>query len=215
MEYRSYLVGDLMTNCYLLWAGKEAGVIDPGGPAVELEQFLAEHSLQLKWIVNTHGHSDHIAGNGALHEKYGAPIYIHPADRAMLTSATANLSVFIGEKVVSPDADRVLNDGDQLYLNGESITVIATPGHTPGGISLYMPGLLFAGDTLFQESIGRTDFPGGSHPQLLAAIRERLFSLPADTVVLPGHGGQTTIGHEMKYNPYIGENCESSCDDSL
>ena len=205
MEYRSFIVGDLMVNCYILWSGNEAGVIDPGGPVEELVQFLAERSFQLKWILNTHGHADHIAGNGDLHQRYGVPLYIHQADRAMLTSPKANLSAFIGESIVSPDADRVLHDGDQLSLGDESITVIATPGHTPGGIALYTPGLLFAGDTLFQESIGRTDFPGGNHHELLASIKERLFNLPAETVVLPGHGGSTSIGHEMKHNPFITE----------
>jgi hydroxyacylglutathione hydrolase len=210
MEYRSYIVGDLMVNCYLLWSGAEAGVIDPGGSVDELVQFLTEHRLQLKWILNTHGHADHIAGNAALHQEYGAPILIHQADQAMLTSPTANLSIFIGDNIVSPDADRVLHDGDQLTLGGEIITVIATPGHTPGGISLYTRGLLFAGDTLFQESIGRTDFPGGNHQELLAAIKERLFILPAETIVLPGHGGLTSIGHEIKHNPFIAEDYEIS-----
>ncbi|HBE79664.1 MAG TPA: MBL fold metallo-hydrolase, partial [Firmicutes bacterium] len=201
MEYRSYIVGNLMANCYLLWSGKEAGIIDPGGPATELEQFMAEHSLKLKWIVNTHGHADHIAGNGFLHQKYGAPILISAADRPMLTSPTANLSVFMGESVISPDADRFLNQGDKLVLGAEELSVIATPGHSPGGISLYTPGLLFVGDTLFYESIGRTDFPGGDHRQLVTSIREQLFTLPAETVVLPGHGEVTAIGYEMKHNP--------------
>jgi hydroxyacylglutathione hydrolase len=203
MEYRSFLVGDLMVNCYLLWSGSEAGVIDPGGPSDDLVQFLTQHSLQLKWILNTHGHADHIAGNGALQKKFGAPILIHQADRIMLTSPTANLSVFIGESIVSPDAEGVLYDGDQLTLGGESIKVIATPGHTPGGISLYTLGLVFAGDTLFQESIGRTDFPGGNHQVLMTSIKERLFTLPAETIVLPGHGESTSIGHEIKHNPFI------------
>lgn len=210
MEYRSYIVGDLMVNCYLLWSGTEAGVIDPGGPIDELEWFLTEHGLQLKWILNTHGHADHIVGNKALHQRYGAPIYIHQADQDMLTSATANLSVFIGESIISPDADRILHDGDQLKLGNETITVIATPGHTPGGISLYTQGLLFAGDTLFQESIGRTDFPGGNHQELLTSIKKRLFMLPAETVVLPGHGGTTSIGHEIKHNPFLSEEHEIS-----
>jgi hydroxyacylglutathione hydrolase len=210
MEYRSYIVGDIMTNCYLLWSGKEAGIIDPGGPATKLEQFMTEHSLKLKWIVNTHGHADHIAGNGFLHRKYGVPIFISAADRPMLTSPTANLSAFMGEGVISPDTDRFLNHGDKLALGSEELSVIATPGHSPGGISLYTPGLLFAGDTLFYESIGRTDFPGGDHRQLIASIREQLFALPAETVVLPGHGEATSIDYEMKHNPYISDDHEIS-----
>lgn len=203
MEYRSFTIGDLMTNCYVVWKGKSAGIIDPGGPVSAIERFLEEHSLQLQWIINTHGHMDHIAGNAVLHQKFGIPILIHPADREMLSSPTANLSAFMGESIVSPDADRLISDGDQISLADEFLKVIATPGHTPGGISLYTPGVAFVGDTLFFESIGRTDFPGGNHRQLLDSIRKRLFQLPAETKVFPGHGEHTSIGYEMENNPYV------------
>jgi len=189
----------------LVWVGKEAGVIDPGGPVDGIERFLRENSLKLQWIINTHGHGDHIAGNAALQQKFEVPIWIHAADREMLSSPTANLSAFMGESVTSPDADRELNDGDQIALGNEWIQVITTPGHTPGGISLLSPGLAFVGDTLFFESIGRTDFPGGNHQELLKSIRERLFLLPAQTKVFPGHGEVTSIGYEMKNNLYVDE----------
>ncbi len=205
MEYHSFTIGDLMTNCYVVWKGKEAGVIDPGGSVSGIESFLTKHSFQLQWVINTHGHVDHIVGNAVLHQKFGAPILIHAADREMLTSPTANLSAFMGEKVISPDADRELSDGDPVALGDEFFKVIATPGHTPGGISLYAPGIAFVGDTLFFESIGRTDFPGGDHRQLLDSIRKRLFHLPAETKVFPGHGEPTSIGYEMKNNPYVSE----------
>lgn len=203
MEYRSFVIGDIMTNCYLVWSGKDAGVIDPGGPVANVMDFLKQNKFNLKWIVNTHGHLDHIAGNSALKNEFGAPVLIHERDRKMLLSPTFNLSVFMGASITSPDADRLLKDGDILELNDEELRVIETPGHTPGGISLYTPGLLFSGDALFLEDIGRTDLPGGDHRQLLKSIRERLMVLPPETIVLPGHEEQTTIEHELKYNPHL------------
>ncbi|MGE5605077.1 MAG: MBL fold metallo-hydrolase [Bacteroidota bacterium] len=203
MEYRSFIVGDIMTNCYLIWSEKEAGVIDPGGPVPHVIDFIKQNGLVLKWIVNTHGHADHIAGNGTLRNEFGAPILIHERDREMLLEPTANLSVFIGKEITSPDADKLLKEGDLIRLDSEVLQVIETPGHTQGGISLYTPGLLFAGDTLFLESIGRTDLPGGDHEQLLKSIREKLMTLPPETIVLPGHGESTTIEHESQWNPFL------------
>ncbi len=203
MEYRSFITEEIMANCYLVWSGKEAGVIDPGGPVHEVVDFIKKNGLDLKWIVNTHGHADHIAGNAMLQNEFDTPILIHIREREMLLSPTANLSAFMGAGVTSPDADRLLKDGDILKLDQEELQVIDTPGHTPGGISLYTPGLLFAGDTLFLESIGRTDLPGGNHRQLLKSIRERLMALPAETIVLPGHGESTTIEHETNWNPFL------------
>jgi glyoxylase-like metal-dependent hydrolase (beta-lactamase superfamily II) len=205
MEYRQYVLGDLQTNCYLLWSGEEAGVIDPGGPADELIREIESRGLKLKWVLNTHGHSDHIAGNRILHDQFGCSIIIHPADREMLLSPFANFSAFIGMPITSPDADMVLKDGDTVKLGSESLAVIETPGHTQGGIALYIPDLLFSGDTLFFESIGRTDIPGGDHRQLIKSIRERIFCLPAATIVLPGHGPITSIEHEREKNPFFHE----------
>lgn len=192
-----------MTNCYLLWSGQEAGVIDPGGPVSEVIDFIRGHGLVLKWIINTHGHADHIAGNGMLRNEFGAPILIQERDREMLLEPTANLSVFMGKGITSPDADKLLKEGDLIRLDSEALQVIETPGHTPGGISLAAPRLLFAGDTLFFESVGRTDLPGGDHLQLLKSIREKLMILPPETIVLPGHGETTTIGHESQWNPFL------------
>lgn len=203
MEYRSFIIGDIRTNCYLVWSGNEAGVIDPGGPVSEVIDFIIKNNLELKWIANTHGHADHIAGNAALKNRFGAAIAIHERDREMLLSATANFSIFMGAGIVSPDADKLLKEGDILKLGSEELRVIETPGHTPGGISLYDPGLLFSGDTLFHEDIGRTDLPGGDHRQLLRSIREKLMVLPPETVVLPGHEESSTIEHELKYNPHL------------
>lgn len=203
MEYRSFIVGEILTNCYLLWSEKEAGVIDPGGPVSQVIEFIKQHGLVLKWIVNTHGHADHIAGNGALRNEFGAPILIQERDREMLLEPTANLSVFMGKGITSPDADKLLKEGDLLRLDSEVLQVIETPGHTPGGISLATPGLLFSGDTLFFESIGRADLPGGDYEQLLQSIRNKLMVLPPETIVLPGHGESTTIEHESQFNPFL------------
>ncbi len=203
MEYRQYILGDLQTNCYLLWSGEEAGVIDPGGPVDEVIQEMDNRQLKLKWIVNTHGHADHIYGNKVLQETYHCPIMIHPADQEMLLSPMANLSAFIGFYLTSPDAGRLLKGGDLLELGSESLQIIDTPGHTPGGIALYVPDLLFSGDTLFYESVGRTDLPGGDHGQLIQSIKNRLFNLPSRTMVLPGHGPVSSIQHELKSNPYL------------
>jgi glyoxylase-like metal-dependent hydrolase (beta-lactamase superfamily II) len=210
MEYRQFILGELQTNCYLLWSGTEAGIIDPGGSVDEVIRFIDQQGLQLKWIVNTHGHADHIIGNRPLQKQYDVPIFIHPADREMLTSSTANLSAFIGAPMTSPDAKATIKNGDTLALGEERLQVLETPGHTQGGISLYIPGRIFAGDTLFYESIGRTDLPGGNHWQLLNAIRDRLLVLPPETVVLPGHGPASTIAHEIEWNPFIQEENELS-----
>lgn len=208
MNYRCFKLGDLMTNCFLIWSENEAGVIDPGGPAEAVIQTISEQNLNLKWILNTHGHADHIAGNEALQKKFGAPILIHQSDRQMLTSPMLNFSIFIGPGVTSPDADRIVKNGDILKLGMDEFTVIETPGHTPGGVSLYTPGYVFSGDTLFYESVGRADLPGGNYQLLIKSIKEQLLTLPPETIVLPGHEKQTTIGHEMKYNPFILETNE-------
>lgn len=203
MNYRQFSVGYLPTNCYVVWAGHEAGVIDPGGPTGEIIAFVKNMGLTLQWIVNTHGHADHIEGNRELHTEFKAPILIHEADRKMLLFAEANLSAFFGAGITSPDASSTLKNGDRLILGNEYLTVIETPGHTPGGISLYTQGLLFSGDALFYESVGRTDFPGGSFEMLIRCIKERLLVLPPETVVLPGHNEETTIAHEIEANPFL------------
>lgn len=198
-------VGPLGTNCYLVISSrdKQAMVIDPGGNPEAILRVLREHAATLTHIVNTHGHADHIAACGLLAAATGAQVYIHEADAAMLTNPQRNLSLFIGENVVLSPADVLLQADDRLQVGQLLFTVLHTPGHTPGGISLYGEGVLFSGDTLFAESVGRTDFPGGSPEQLLASIREKLFPLPDDTKVFPGHGPQTTIGWEKQHNPFI------------
>lgn len=197
-------VGNLGTNCYIVYNQQgQAGVIDPGGSARDILRVLQEHKLQVVCIINTHGHADHILANGAIQQATGAPVFIHADDAAMLTDKHKNLSLFIGEGISFSPPARLLKDGDMIDIGDIRLEVIHTPGHTPGGISLKTDNVVFVGDTLFYESIGRTDFPGGSYRCLIASIQQRLLVLPDETRVLPGHGPETTIGHERRYNPFL------------
>lgn len=205
MEIERLVVGALATNCYLVRcsAAGDALVIDPGAEGERILQAAEERGLKLRYIINTHGHGDHIGANGFIKAKTGALILIHRDDAAMLGSAVKNLSSWLNGGVVSPPADRLLEDGDTVTCGEISFKVLATPGHTPGGVSLLGPGVVFTGDTLFQSSIGRTDFPGGSLPALLTSIREKLFTLPEDTYIYPGHGAESTVGEEKTSNPFL------------
>lgn len=198
-------VGNLGTNCYIIYCEKtlQAAIIDPGGNAQEIIALLNQEKLNVACIINTHGHADHILANTAVRQATGAPLYIHEADAAMLTNAQLNLSPFIGGAMTCDPADRLLTDGDIIQVGEIKFTVMHTPGHTPGGICLQTDTLVVSGDTLFAESIGRTDFPGGSHGQLINSIRNKLLILGNDVRVLPGHGPDTTIGWERANNPFI------------
>ncbi|MDI9567594.1 MAG: MBL fold metallo-hydrolase [Bacillota bacterium] len=205
MEIKVYVLGELATNCYLVICrdSKEAIVIDPGGDPAPVLDELEREGLKLRYIINTHGHMDHIEGNQSLQEATGAPILIHKEDAGMLTSPAQNLSLFVGPELVSPPPGRLLADGDEISWGKQSLRVLHTPGHTPGSISLAGGGVVFSGDTLFARSVGRTDFPGGSMGKLLVGIREKLLALPPETRVLPGHGPETTIGVEREKNPFL------------
>ncbi|HOB34851.1 MAG: MBL fold metallo-hydrolase [Firmicutes bacterium] len=205
MEVKRLQVGDMATNCYLAWCprSREAAVIDPGGSARQILEAIAELQLNVKYIVNTHGHLDHIGANAEVKEALKCPLAVGREDSAMLTDPRRNLSYQLGRPVVSPPPDILLEQGDVLELGDCRLEVLATPGHTPGGVSLYGCGLVFVGDTLFQRSIGRSDLPGGQHGQLLESIREKLLVLPPETRVLPGHGPGTTIGAEKAHNPWL------------
>ncbi len=198
-------VGHLGTNCYIVYCEQtlQAAVVDPGGSKEIILAEINKANLKVEYIINTHGHSDHIAANDAIQQATGAKVLIHHEDAGMLTNAQLNLSVFIGDGIVCQPADRLLNDGDIISFGSIKFKTLHTPGHTPGGICLLDNDVLIAGDTLFAESIGRTDFPGGSYSQLINSIKSQLLSLGDDVKVLPGHGPETSIGWERKHNPFI------------
>ena len=207
MIIKELTVGPIMSNCFIVGCEKtnEAAVIDPGDEVDRILLALAELSLKVKYILNTHGHFDHVAGNKRLKDATGADILIHPLDAPMLGEISANASAWGMHGEDSPPPDRMLEDGDIVSFGNISFKVIHTPGHSPGGISFYTDGYIFVGDTLFAGSIGRTDFPGGNYELLISNIKNKLFVLKDDVRVFTGHGPETTIGQEKRYNPFVGQ----------
>jgi hydroxyacylglutathione hydrolase len=209
MKIDCLILGGYETNCYVLRqsdAAAECLVIDPGLQADELIGFLTEHKLDPVAVVLTHGHIDHIAGVALLGEQFGdIKVHIHKLDGQMLAEPQTNLSAMTGFAFSTKPADVSLQEQDVIEQAGVKLLVLHTPGHTPGGISLYSKDddVAFVGDTLFADSIGRTDFPGGSTSQLLNSVREKLFTLPDETKVYPGHGPATTIAREKAHNPFF------------
>lgn len=199
-------LGDFATNCYIIACPDTQGaiVVDPGQPDPWIKRCVAQFNLKVEKIVLTHGHLDHIGGVEWVKSWTGAPVYIHEGDSRYLTSPALNGSTFFGQPVVAPKADHLLHGGEEIAVGSLSFKVIHTPGHTPGGICLYTPGHLIAGDTLFAGSVGRTDLAGGSARTLIQSIKEKLLPLPPETVVYPGHGPTTTIGDENEFNPFLG-----------
>ncbi|SFL81737.1 MBL fold metallo-hydrolase [Pelosinus propionicus] len=198
-------VGNLRANCYIVYSKEtlEGAVIDPGGNAQDIINVIRRENIKIVAIINTHGHADHIGDNDRIMEHTGAPILIHKDDANMLISAQGNLSMYIGNNLICKAADRLLTDGEIIQVGEMKFQVIHTPGHTPGGICIKANDVVFSGDTLFEQSVGRSDFPGGSHPQLIKSIKEKLLILPDATKILPGHGSETTIGNERYNNPFI------------
>ncbi len=198
-------VGNNCTNCYVVACQRtlEGLVIDPGAEPERILASIRAQNLRITRIVNTHGHFDHILANKAVKDALGVPVAIHKADAGMLTNPLSSFAFMVGALTPMPPADELLQDGQVLRFGDDTLTVLHTPGHSPGGISLSGEGMVFCGDALFQGSIGRTDFPGGNHDLLLRSIRTRLMTLPDVTTVYPGHGPATTIGQERLANPYL------------
>lgn len=205
MKVECLTVGAMASNCYLVWCEdtKEAIVIDPGAEGKRILSEVDKRDLKLKYIVNTHGHIDHIAANNVIKEATDAELAIHVEDLSLLTDPELNLSQYMGRKYSSPRADLSLSDGDELTVGKDVLSVLHTPGHTRGGISLKGTGVVFVGDTLFAGSVGRTDFPGGSYDDLIASIKNKILPCGDEFIVYPGHGPATTVGHEREHNPFL------------
>ena len=199
------VVGPVQTNCYFLSEEetKECVVIDPGAEAGNLLSYIEKKGLHVTAILLTHGHFDHILAVDSLKNALNVPVYAAEAEKEVLLDADVNLSIQMGASV-TVEADKWLQDGEKLEMLGQEMRCILTPGHTSGGMCFYFPkaGILFSGDTLFQESVGRTDFPTGSMGTLIRSVREKLFVLPKAVRVYPGHGMLTSIENEAMYNPY-------------
>lgn len=199
-------LGSFQTNCYLVGSEttKEGIVIDPGSDPLLILDQVRQSGLKINLIVNTHGHVDHVLGIESVQRALGAKFAIHEDELPILEAAPASHAMWFGKPSNPvPKPDILLKDGDIIEAGDVKLQVIHTPGHSPGGICLYTEGVLFSGDTLFNFGIGRYDFPGGDYDQLMQSIRTRLLSLPDDTVVLPGHGPDTTIGEERTGNPFL------------
>lgn len=209
MKIDCLMLGEYQTNCYVLRSGDGAEdclIVDPGLGSEELIAFLSDGNITPVAVVLTHGHIDHIAGIGALRERYrDIEVLIHALDAEMLLEPAANLSSQMGRAFSTGPADVLLEDGSWVEQASVKLQVLHVPGHSPGGICLYSSeeGVVFTDDALFAESIGRTDFPGGSMPQLLGCIKDKLWSLPDETIVYPGHGPATTIAREKAQNPFL------------
>ncbi len=198
-------VGMIQTNCIIVVCPEthEAMVVDPGDDADAILEQVDQLHGKLKYIVNTHSHPDHILANGRLKQATGALIAIHPLDAPALTDSSRQMKFPGAEQMQYVPADILLNEGDELTVGKIVFKVLHTPGHTRGHITLVTDGVALVGDVLFYRSIGRTDFPGGSFPELINSIRTKLFPLGDNTIVLPGHGPATTIGEERLQNPFL------------
>lgn len=198
-------VGPIMANCYILGceSTKEAVVIDPGDDADRILMTLSKSGLKVKYLINTHGHFDHVGANKRMKDVTGAQIAIHPEDEPMLGELSRSALMFGLSAENSPPADILLKDGDDITFGEITLKVIHTPGHSKGGICLYTKGHLFAGDTLFAGSIGRTDLPGGDYDTLISGIKAKLLVLDGQTIVYTGHGPETNIANEKRMNPFL------------
>jgi glyoxylase-like metal-dependent hydrolase (beta-lactamase superfamily II) len=200
-------VGMLECNCSIFGdeATREAIVIDPGDNVDEILDILNRHSLRVKAIVITHAHIDHVGGAGQLRKETGAPVYLNANDRELLKHLNVQAGWLGMEEPDGVEVDADLREGDRLTVGATEFQVLETPGHTQGSVSLWIPAenKLVAGDTLFRDSIGRTDLPGGDGRQILVSIREKIMPLPDQTVVIPGHGPQTTLGREKERNFFL------------
>lgn len=202
MEIKKIVLGDIAVNCYLISTDKAAVVIDPGFRSAEVLDFLKNSAEKERLILLTHSHFDHIGFADELAAVTNTKIAIGEKDAPALQDNYLNLSGPFGEPISPFDADILLTDNEEINVGDITFKVIYTPGHTVGSVCYLCGDILFSGDTLFERSIGRTDFPGGSFSVISSSIK-KIYTLPDDTVLLPGHGGQTTVLNEKRYNPFV------------
>lgn len=198
-------LGSYGTNCYVYGDDEAAHwiIVDPGNNGKELVEWLKEQNIAPAAIWLTHGHGDHIGAVPAVMDAFNIPVYVSEGDSPMLDDDELNLSKNMGWPTVVTGDIRTVKEGDTLTVGDKTFKVLETPGHTPGGVCYYGDGIVFVGDTLFRDSVGRTDFPTGSFEDLEEAIRTKLFTLPPQTIAYPGHGPETTISYEMANNPFV------------
>ena len=206
MILKHFTAGEYETNNYLIICEetREAALIDAGGNYEKTASLLKENNAKLKYILHTHGHFDHIQGDWELQQNFDVKTFIHKNDEPLAKSLKQQLNMFGMKSAESPRIDGYLEDGQVIEVGKLKLKVIHTPGHSSGGVCFLVDKILFSGDTLFADSVGRTDLPGGSYQILGDSIKNKLFALDEDIVVYSGHGPSTTIGHEKENNPFFG-----------
>lgn len=206
MKVTTFLSGPLSVNCYVASdeATKKAFIVDPGGHNNDMVNYIKENNLEVEYIILTHGHGDHIGGVPSCRKEYpNAKLVACIHEKPMLEDARLNMSSMTGGESLSLAVDIYVSDEETMKVGDMELKFLHTPGHTPGGMCILVDNVVFSGDTLFQQSIGRTDFHGSSFAAIKDSINNKLYTLPDDTIVLPGHMGTTTIGYEKRNNPFV------------
>lgn len=205
MIVKQFVEGFIANNNYLLIDedSKEAALIDCTDYISELGAVLKEYDAKLKYILLTHGHFDHIMGVPKIKQEFCAKVYLHKDDKELVDKSDEFMISVGMQPFEHPEIDKYIDENEEIYLGKNKIQVIHLPGHTQGGVGYLVDGMLFAGDSIFLESVGRTDLPGGNHKQLIESIKNKIFSLDGDTILYVGHGTNTTVEHEKKYNEFV------------
>ena len=205
--YRTFILGPFATNAYLVTCEetRETAVIDVGFDAARIAEEIERHRLEVRYLLNTHAHYDHVAAMADLQARVGGSYWLHPADQFLLDSLAVQGAAFGLPPAPAPAVVNRLEEGQRFALGPQELTVMHTPGHSPGSVTFRWRDRLWDGDLLFSGSVGRTDLPGGSFEQLVASIRERIFPVGDQALVLSGHGPETTVGAERRHNPFVGD----------